>query len=200
MTDTCRFVSIAVAAVDIPASHDRALVGPTHLAAIGLLIAERDGHQQWSFALEHQAIAAGESEKLLLSWASQAMPETGILLGWQLRDAIIQPLIKAASEGDPEVSRAFLGGLRKLVTAPSIDLAVHHGGAGAFPLADVAGKYGICTSPMIAADVESAWAFGDRQRLRDHVAAEVIATWRLWLAELTGGGEAATAAFEAWLP
>lgn len=199
MTDTCRFVSIAIAAVDIPAAPDRALVGPTHLVAMALLIAERDADHRWQFTLEHQAIAAGESERLLLSWASQAMPESGIVLGWQLRDAIVQPLLDASSEGDPEVARAFLAGLGNLLTAPSIDLAIHHGGVGAPPFADVAGKHGIATSPMTAADIESAWAFGERQRLRDHVAAQAIATWRLWLAELNGGAEAPTAAFDAWL-
>ena len=199
MTDNCRFVSIAVAAVEIPEPHDRALIGPMHLAAMALLIAERDAERQWRFTLEHQAIAAGESEKLLLSWASQTMPESGIVLGWQLRDSIVQPLLDAASAGEPEVACAFLASLKRLLTASSIDLAVHHGGAGAPSLADIAIKHGIATSALDVADVESAWAFGERQRLRAHVAAHAITTWRLWLAELNGGAEAPTAAFDAWL-
>jgi hypothetical protein len=199
MTDTSRFISFAVAAVDIPDQGDRALIGSSNLVALAMLIAERDADHRWRFALEHRAIAAGENENLLLSWASQAMPESGIVLGWQLRDQIVQPLLEVSSDSDPEMARGFLGKLRKLLTAPSIDLAVHHGGVGAKPFADVVGTHGVATSPMNTGDIESAWAFGERQRLRDHVATQAIATWRLWLAELNGGGEAAKAAFAAWL-
>lgn len=198
MTTTCRFVSIAVAAVAIPAAADSKLLGETHLAAIGLLVAERDG-DQWRFSLRHQAIGAGESEKLLLAWAARVLPDSGTLLGWQLADDIAQPLLAAGGEGNPEIARGFFHQLMKLVTAPTVDLAVHHGGAGALPLADVAGKHGIATSPITGAEIESAWAFGERQRLRDHVAAQAIATWRLWLAESNGTAAAASAAFEAWL-
>lgn len=198
MNNTCRFVSIAIAAVDIPDAGDSKLLAPTHLTAIGLLIAERDG-DAWQFTLKHQAIAAGSSEKLLLAWATRALPDSGTLIGWQLADDIVQPLIAAGSEGDPEIARRFFDRLMQLVTAPTIDLALHHGGAGAPPLALIAGEHGIETPRTTLAEIESAWAFGERELLRGHVAAQVIATWRLWLAESNGIAAAASAAFERWL-
>lgn len=198
MMTICRFVSIAVAAIPIPADADSKLLGDTHLAAIGVLVAERDG-DRWRFSLSHQAIGAGESEKLLLAWAARVLPDSGTLIGWQLADTIVQPLLAAGAEGDPEIARGFLHRLKAMVSAPTVDLAIHHGGAGAPPLADAAHRHGIVTSPMTAADIESAWSFGERQRLRDHVAAQASATWRLWLAESNGTAAAASAAFDSWL-
>jgi hypothetical protein len=194
---TCCFVSLAIASIDVPASEQGALPATSHLAAIAMFIAERDRDGAWSFFREQHAIAAGESEDVLLAWATQTLPNSGVVLGWQLAEAIVPPLLDAG--GDPEIGRAFLDRLMKLVTAPSIDLAIPHGGAGAPLLAGIAGEHGISAPAATAADVESAWAFGNVQWLRDHVAARAIATWRLRLAEANGTAGAASAAFADWI-
>ena len=72
-----------------------------------------------------------------------------------------------------------------------------HGGVGALPLTEIAARYGIDAPPFDAAAVESAWGFGNIAWLRDQVAAEVIAVWRLWLAQSPPAAEAAGAAFDA---
>lgn len=196
---TCRFVSLAIASIEVPASTEGTLPATSHLAAIAMFIAERDRNGAWSFSHEQQAIAAGESEDVLLAWATHTLPDSGVMLGWQLVEAIVPPLLDAGTSGDPEIGRAFLDRLMKVVTAPSIDLAIRHGGAGAPPLAVIAGEHGISAPAATAADIESAWAFGNVQWLRDHVAARAIAIWRLWLAESNGTAAAASVAFADWL-
>lgn len=198
INQTCRFVTLAVTTLDTPPAATGSLPAMSHLAAIGLLIAERNLDDQWRFALRRHAIGAGEGEDLLLAWATRTMPATGITLGWQLADAVVAPLLEASNEADPDIARAFLDNLTTLVTTPSIDLAIAHGGAAAPPLAGVAAAQSIDLVPMTTAEIESAWSFGDTDRLRADVAAHAIAACRLWLSKANGAGTDARAAFEAW--
>ncbi|MBN8816522.1 MAG: hypothetical protein J0J06_13870 [Sphingomonas sp.] len=197
--DICRFVTLAVASVTVPASRAGTCPAGTHLAAIGMLIAERGPDHEWHFTIETGAIGAGDSEDVLLRWAATAMPDTGIVIGWQLADAVIAPLLDAGASGDPELGRVFLDRLTKLTTALSVELAAPYGGAGAPPLAEILGARDIECAAIGDADVESAWAFGNTAWLRDYVSAQVIAAWKLWLADGNGTTEAASAAFATWL-
>jgi len=194
----CRFISLAVASVALPPGREGTLPAATQLAAIAMLIAERDTSGAWDFTLEHRAVAAGDGEDRLLAWAVTVMPEDGIVLGWQLAERIVPPLLEAATAGDPEIGRAFLQRLTRLVTAPSVDLAARHGGVGAPPLEAIAATQDIELQPVSAAEIQTAWSFGDRRLLRRHVAAEAAAVWRLWLAEANGAAPDASAAFDAW--
>lgn len=198
MTNT-RFVALSLATVSMPTSEQRTLPAMTHITGMAMLIAERDADHNWRFTLESNAIAAGTGEDALLAWAMGVMPDGGTLLGWELADDILPPLLDAAADGDPEIGRAFLDRFMKLVTGLSIDLAIPHGGAGAPPFDTVAAACGIVTDPITCEAIESAWATGDTIRLRDHVAAEAIAIWQLWLREGNGLAAAASAAFDRWL-
>ncbi len=198
MTKACSFITLAVASIRIDANQHGTHSAMSHLAAMAVLIAERDSDGTWTFSLKRHAVAAGDREDTLLLWALNALPTSGIVLGWQLADRAMAPLLDAATTGDPELGRAFLDRLTRLVTAPSIDLAVHHGGAGAPPLAEIAAGHGIAVPVVDPAAVESAWGFGERAWLRDHVEAEALAAWRLWLAESNGTAKSASAAFDAW--
>jgi len=198
MTDTCSFITLAVASIRIDANQRGTHSAMSHLAAMAVLIAERDSVGTWTFNLKRHAVAAGDREDSLLLWALNILPESGIVIGWQLANRAMAPLLDAASTGDPELGRAFLEQLTRLVTAPSVDLAVHHGGIGAPLLAEIAAGYGIDLPVTDSAAVESAWGFGDRAWLRDHVEAEAVAVWRLWLAESNGTAGNASAAFHAW--
>lgn len=199
MMNPCSFVTFAVATIDIDANQHGTHSAMSHLAAIALLIAERDVGGGWTFSLKRHAVAAGSGEDALLLWAINVLPSAGIVLGWQLANRIIAPLLDAGTVGDPEVGRAFLDRLNGLVTAPSIDLAVRHGGVGAPSLAEVAASHGISVLTVDPVATESAWAFGDHAWLRDQVGAEAVAVWRLWLAESNGMAGEASAAFEIWL-
>ena len=198
MTVVSRFVSLAIAAVDVPVSRTPP-PAMSHLAAIGMLIAQRDANGDWRFSLRSHAIGAGQSEDVLIAWASEAMPPVGIVIGWQLGQRIVPPLLDAGVSGDPETGRTFLDRLSQLVTMPSVDLAVHHGGAGADPMIAVAERHGIVVPDLTVLDIESAWAFGNRSLLTSYVEELAIASWRLWLAEANGAAGTVTAAFEQWI-
>lgn len=197
MTIVSRFVSLAVVAVDVPLSRTPP-PGMSHLAAIGMLIAQCNADGDWRFSLRSNAVGAGEGEDGLIAWMSNAMPKEGMVIGWQLAERIVPPLLDAGASGDPEIGRAFLDRLSHLVTMPCVDLAVHHGGAGARPLATIAERHGIAVPDLTPQDIESAWAFGNRPLLSSHVEALAIASWRLWLAEANGTAGAVTGAFEQW--
>jgi len=199
MTKTCCFVTLAVDAVRVPPSGGGDLPGLSHLAAIAVLIAQRDREGAWRFAIRRHAISAGESEDLLLAWATRAIPEEGILIGWQLAETVMPPLLEAVADGDPAIGHAFIERLVSLLSAPSVDLAVPHGGAGAPSLDVVAATMGFSMQSLSADEVESAWACGDRERLNGHVESQVIAAWRLWLAGANGAAEPASTAFDQWL-
>lgn len=198
MTKACSFVTLAVASIDIDANQHGAHAAMSHLAAIAVLIAERDRDGEWSFALKRHAVAAGDGEDALMLWALNVLPTSGIVLGWQLADRIVAPLLDAGTTGDPELGRAFLDRLNRLVTAPSVDLAVPHGGAGAPSLTELAARHGIDAPLVDPAAIESAWGFGNVDWLHEQVTAEAVAVWRLWLAESNGTATDASAAFDAW--
>lgn len=199
MNSISRFITLAVIHVETPASVQGSLPAMSHLAAIGMLIADRGTDGQWRFSLVSHAAQAGEGEDALLSWATRMMPPSGIVIGWQLAERIVPPLLDAGASGDPDIDRAFLDRFMQLVTAPSVDLAIPHGGAGAPSLAEVAARNGIELPDLTAGHIEAAWAFGNRVLLEAQVEAMAVATWRLWLTEANGSGEFAAAAFEQWL-
>lgn len=198
MTKPCSFITLAVASVGIDTNQHGTHAAVSHLAAIAVLVADRDGAGSWSFSLNRRGVAAGEGEDTLLLWSLNILPTTGTVIGWQLADRIVAPLLDAGTTGDPELGRAFLDRLTSLVSAPSVDLAIAHGGVSAPPLTEAAARHGIDAPPTDPAAVASAWGFGERRWLRDVVAEEAVAVWRLWLAESNGMAAEASAAFEAW--
>ena len=197
--DICRFVTLAVASVPIPADRTGKLSAGTHLVAVAMLIAERSRDGDWRFSIRSAAIGAGNSEDVLLRWATVALPGRAIVIGCQLADEIIAPLLDASASGDPETGRAFLDRLTGLTTALSVDLAISHGGVAATSFDEVASRHGIATGGDAHTDVESAWAFGNTDWLREHIETQAIACWQLWLAEANGLAESARDAFEQWL-
>ena len=199
MNQLSRFVALAVMHVETPTSIQGTLPAMSHLAAIGMLIAARDAEGQWRFSLVSHATEAGEGEDALLSWATRMMPPSGIVIGWQLAERIVPPLLEAGANGDPDIDRAFLDRFMTLVTAPSVDLAIPHGGAGAPSLTEIVARHGIELPSLTAGQVEAAWALGNRALLRKQVEAMAVATWRLWLAEANGSAGSAATAFDRWL-
>ena len=197
-TNSTMFVSLTVLTVDTPSSPNATWLAMRHLAAVAMLIGERAPGGTWTFALEQRAVGAGDGEDALLAWATAALPEQGVVIGWQLADAVVGPLLGATREGDPEIAAAFLAQLLKLITTPSVDLAIAHGGAGAPTFTAVAADHGIDAPTATAAQVESAWSFGNTSWLRGEAEAHAVAAWRLWLAEANGVAADVSSQFEQW--
>lgn len=127
------------------------------IVGVAMLIAERETDtDHWAFQLKWNIIPAGSSEEVLLLWLTNALPEKGTLIGWQLGDDIIDALLDAASDNDPEMARRFPDRPMKLAIGASVDLAVAHGGANAPSLHDACRKYGIFIDAVPATQIESA--------------------------------------------
>ncbi len=199
MKTNTRFVTLSLTSVNVPASKTGYYDETQQLVGCAMLIADRDPNDCWHFEIKSSAISAGTSEETLLLWLTHAMPDGGTVIGWQLGDDIVDPLLDASSDGDPEVGSAFLNRLMKLVTGASIDLAINHGGATAPLLHQVAAQHGIAYAPLSPAQIESAWATGDVGTLRDDVTAQVITVWQLWLKESNGTAASVSDAFSDWL-
>jgi len=194
-----RFVTLALTSVTIPASTTGHYGETQQVVGVAMLIAEREAAAEpWAFELKWNVIPAGASEEVLLLWLTEALPEEGTLIGWQLGDDIVDPLLDAASDNDPEIAGGFLDRLMKLATGASVDLSVAHGGHNALSLQDVARKYAIRIEPLSSAEIESAWAVGDLNVLRDDVRARMIAAWQLWLAQSNGAADALNRSFTDW--
>ena len=194
-----RFAALSITTVTSPVATSGDLPAMSHLTGIGLFVAERDETSHWSFDLASHAIGAGDGEDALLGWATKAFPGEATLLGWQLAGAVLPPLLDAASSGDAEIGREFLERLAMLVIGVSVDLAVPHGGAGAPPLSTVAAVRGIAAGRLTATALENIWSFGETKGVREHVEADALALWQLWLVEGNGRAAAAGEAFAAWM-
>lgn len=193
-----RFVTLALTTVITPDTSGPDATTLQHLAALAMLVVEQVD-EGWQFSLSSRAIAAGDGEDALLSWATDNLPVSGIAIGWRLADDVVAPLLAATRECDPEIAPLFLDRLIGLVTAPAVDLSVHRGGAGAPDLSVIAAEHGIATVVMSPADIETAWAVGDRDRLARHTRAQALAAWRLWLADAPADEFPAKTAFMRWL-
>lgn len=194
---TIRFVTLSLTTVATPVSIGSGVPAQHHLAALAMLILEQTD-AGWAVRLRSAAVGAGDGEARLLAWATDQLPDSGIAIGWRLADNIVR-LLDAARETDPQVASPFIDRFTRLVTAPSVDLALGFGGAAAPPLVEVAAANGIPLVTMTPAEVETAWAFGDTASLRRDASAQAVAALRLWLAGAPSHAFPAKEAFTAWL-
>lgn len=192
------FITLALTSVTIPASKTGHYRETQQVVGIAMLIAERNADDTWCFELKWNVTPPGTKEEPLLLWLTRALPDSGILIGWQLGDQIVDPLLDAALDSDPDIARAFLDRLTKLATGASVDLAIAHGGENASSLREVAVQHGIDLTPLSKVQIESAWACSDLDALRDDVRARMVAAWQLWLAQSNGAADAVNRSFGAW--
>ena len=191
---TARYVTLALSTVETPATATTPVF--THIIGVAMFVAERDQQGDWSFML-HVGVA-DESEAQLLEWAADLMPYPAIAIGWQVGDHLVPVLIDAIQQAEPTVAHYVASRLARLFSAPSIDLAIDHGGAGAPPFAEIAAKVGLAVPVMDEEQRFNAWAFSSLDPLRDQLTAEAIALWRLWLHQSGEHPDAAIATAD-WL-
>jgi hypothetical protein len=151
----------------------------THLAGLGILIA-RSEPTGWSFNLSALATSASEGEAPLLEWALSLLPDGGKVAGWRLAEDVVAPLLSAAQSVEPELSQAFLQRLFALVTAPSDDLALDHGGASAAPLGQHLLSLGLGGQPLTATQLEQAWTSARAAPILAQLKNEATALLHLW--------------------
>lgn len=172
-------VMLTVASVPIPASSDGKHPADTHLVGIGLIIA-RPREEGWRTETHIRTIAAGQSEAVLIEQVAGLLPAKGILSGWRIAEAVLPPLLGAASAIEPGIAEAFLQSLAMLATELVIDLAicpVEGLGAPLIPRHDPTPGWPALADGII----ESAWATGRPEAVEFLLRAQVETLWRMWL-------------------
>lgn len=182
------FVSLAVATVTIPPATCDAPSG-THLVGAGLMIATRHA-ARWRFSNEAGTIAAGEKEQNLLLWLSNRLPMADTLIGWQIDQHIVPPLIDAAAHAEPTIAHHFMVRLARVLRGNVVDLSVNRSAAAE----DVA------SAPSIMPDVlMGAWGTGRLDAVRADLATEAIGTWLHFLRQAQHVGANAERATREWM-
>lgn len=154
----------------------------------------------WSFELATHSTTITDNPAETMIWLADnlwAAPKR--LLLWRAEDIVVPSLIAAADTARDTVAAAQL--LRQLNIAfgvDVIDVAVAHGGARATSFDAVAHEHGLTFLPMTRDELGEAHRTGCHGAIRDHLAARVIAMWRLWLRGQSGRDEAEAATAE-WL-
>ena len=151
----------------------------SHLAGIGMLVAQPLG-SKWGFDLRIRLAANDSALPALLAWAADAFPAAGRVIGWQLAERVVAPLIAATDASDPVLAEAVLTRLAPLISCGSDDLAVEHGGAGALPLGAHLAANGIPGAAMTPGEIGEAWRRGRLAEIRSMIEIQAIAVLDRW--------------------
>jgi hypothetical protein len=192
------YVAVTAAVITVPASIDGIHPPGKHIAGIGLLVAQGDGHR-WRFRRRAHAIVAGEPEGVLLQWAANRLPANATLIGWNVDHALIPVLLDAAVTADAIIARDFVQRLYCVLSGGAVDLSLGYGGAGAPPLAAIAADMAIYAPSWDDDALSSAWATGAVDGLRRDLADEAMALWRVFVRTAGLAGMDAEAATDDWV-
>lgn len=197
MSNTARFVTLTTAVVTTPATASTAAL--THLAGLAMLVAERDERPRWTFTVHANVAEAGDGEARLLQWTADRLPPRATLIGWQLADRVLPPLLDAAAHAPPVIALHFTSRFARLASGVSIDVAIEHGGAGAPLFSTVAAAGGIAVAELGEESLFTSWAFGTLDGVSAALADEAVALWRFWVASAGGAAAGAATATAQWL-
>jgi hypothetical protein len=163
-----------------------------------LTIRYRFGRLGFDLAAHSTTVTDGPAETIL--WLADAfhIPPERLLL-WRAEDIVVPSLIAAAETARDTIAAArMLRELDLVFTGEVIDVADAYGGTGATSFDAIAHANGIPFVPMTRADLAEAHRTGHHGAIREHLAARVKATWRLWLASREDA-ESLIAATDAWV-
>ncbi|MFD1106197.1 hypothetical protein [Sphingobium olei] len=182
------FVSLAVATVTIPPANCETLPG-THLIGAGLMIATRRG-ARWRFSSEAGTIAAGKKEQSLLLWLADRLPMANTLIGWEIDQHVVPPLIDAAAHAEPTIAHHFMVRLARVLRNNVVDLSINPSAA----------PENVATAPSMMPDtLLSNWGTGRLDAVRADLATEAIGTWLHFLRQAQHVGADAEQATRAWM-
>lgn len=151
------------------------------------------------FDLQAHSTTVTDDPAETISWFADAfhVPPERLLL-WRAEDIVVPSLIAAAETARDTIAAAKL--LRELdlvFTGEVIDVAEEYGGRSATSFDAVAHAHGVPFVTMTPAALAKAHRLGNHHMIRQHLAARVKATWRLWLAG-RDDTESLIAATDAW--
>jgi hypothetical protein len=173
---------------------------PTRTLLVGaatLTIRYRFGSLGFDLAAHSTTVTDDPAETM--AWLTEQLhiPPERLLL-WRGEDIAVPSLIAACETARDTIAAAKL--LRELnltLTGEVIDVAEIYGGAKATSFDAVAHAASLPFVPMTRAELAEAHRTGHHSAIREHLAARVKATWRLWL-NSRQDCESLIAATEAW--
>lgn len=168
------------------------------IGAATLTVSYRFGTLAFDLAAHSTTVTDDPAETM--RWLADRLhvPPARLLL-WRAGDIVVPSLIAAAETARDTMAGARL--LRELdltLTGELIDVADSFGGSTATSFDAVAHKAGLPFLPMTRAALAEAHRTGCHGAIREHLAARVKATWRLWL-NGREDTESLIAATEAWV-
>lgn len=159
----------------------------------------RNRFSGFSFMLEtHSTTVTDNPAETILWLAEDLAARTSRLLMWRAEDIVVPSLIAAAETARDGLTGAkLLRELERAFTREVEDVAQAFGGTQARSFDALAHQHGLPFIPMARGDLEDAHRLGNHGAIREHLAARVKATWRLWLHGRPD--EILLAATDAWL-
>lgn len=154
----------------------------------------------FGFDLQAHSATITDDPYETMTWLAErlhVLPER--LLLWRAEDIVVPSLISACETARDTIAAArLLRELKLTFEGDVIDVAEGYGGASATSFDAVAHAAGVPFLPMTRADLAEAHRTGRHGAIREHLAARVKATWRLWL---DGREDSASliAATDAWM-
>lgn len=135
-----------------------------------------------------------------MTWLAERLhvPPERLLL-WRAEDIVLPSLISACETArDTMAAARLLRELKLTFEGDVIDVAQAYGGASATSFDAVAHAAGVPFVSMSRTDLAEAHRTGCHGAIREHLAARVTATWRLWL-NGRESGDSLIAATDAWM-
>lgn len=174
---------------------------PAHTLLSGaatLSVRHRFGN--WGFELRAHSTTVTDNPADTMLWLAQALwsPPARMLI-WRGEDIVVPSLIAACDTASDTVAAAKL--LRQLGAAfdrEVTDVAERFGGAQATSFDAIAHLHFLPFVPMTRQDLEEAHRTGCHGAIRNHLAARVKATFKLWALAQHDAGDL-LAATDAWL-
>lgn len=136
-----------------------------------------------TFDLRAHSTTVTDDPAETMTWLSEKLhvPPERLLL-WRAEDIVVPSLISACETARDTIAAArLLRELKLTFEGDVVDVAQEYGGASATSFDAVAHAAGLPFVPMNSADLAEAHRTGCHGAIRQHLAARVKATWRLWL-------------------
>lgn len=190
-------IVLATACINQPKLERR----PARTLLVGAaMLTVRHRFSGWGFELQNHSTTVTDNPAETMTWLGDNLGATAKrLLVWRAEDIVVPSLIAAADTArDPVASAHMLRQLKLSFAGEVIDVAAAHGGPRATSFDAVAHDHDLPFIPFSRDQLNDAHRTGCHGAIRDHLAARVIAMWRLWLRD-QAEGDAIEAATTEWL-
>ena len=150
------------------------------LIGVALFSAQEHGVNVFIYQLQVCTVRAQTTASELIKWMIPRLPAGRVTIGWQLADSIMPALLAAGDAATPTAAHDLVDALAAMVSIDAVDLVDRHGGVAAPPFDSLCAAADIPATVMFDSDGSDGPTFGREIDVTAALAADVIATWRLW--------------------